>query len=343
MRRALYIFIFAAFVFGSWAFASWYAWSRADAVVPESTTPFRIQSGESFLEAYRNLARADVIEPSWRWLVLISIERPRCLQAGIHDIAADHTPKQLITKLCEPGLENVSTVRLQEGWTRWHIADHLAGDGLVQRDRFVDLTGLPIHLHGTGFVAATAEGFLFPDTYEFSPSANEAHIVTRLLGRFEEVWLSILREHSGKLGDVTAAYDLSPYEVVVVASIVEREAVLHSERTRIAQVIYNRLERDMALQMDPTCIYGPDRYDEKPSPSWCRSDANLWSTYAHNGLPPGPISNPSRASLEAALTPSGEERLLYFVAKNDGSGAHAFSETFDEHRRNISRYLRGGE
>jgi UPF0755 protein len=309
-------------------------------VIPDEVTPFRVSRGETFLEAYRNLARADIIEDSWRWLALITLKQPDCLKAGIHDIAPELTPSELINTLCEDGVEDVVQVTIPEGWTRWTLADDLSSQGIAHRNRFVDLTALPIHLEDTGFRAPTAEGFLFPDTYQFSPAAKEAHIVRRLLDRFEEVWISILRENSGRLSAVTTEYDLSPLDVVTVASIVEREAILDSERSRIAQIIYNRLREEMPLQMDPTCIYGPDRYSEKPSPRWCRHEANAYSTYEHLGLPPGPISNPGRSSLSAALQPSGEEHLLYFVAKGDGTGAHVFSETYDEHERNIDRYLR---
>lgn len=342
MRRLFSILILLALLLGAWAFASWYAWSKADAVVPDEVTSFRVSPGDTFLEAYRDLARADIIEPSWRWLVLISWRRPRCLQAGIHDITPEQTPAALIDRLCEPGHSEAARVTIREGATRWHIADYLGSLGLVSRGRFIDLTGLPIELEATGFEAATAEGFLFPDTYDFSPNASEAQIVRTMLSRFEQVWVSLLREHSGALGEVTSAHELRPIDIVTVASIVEREAIVADERPRIAQVIYNRLALDMPLQMDPTCVYGPDRYEAKPSPDLCRGSANRWSTYAHNGLPPGPISNPGRASLEAALRPSGEEKILYFVARNDGSHRHAFSETYDEHRRHVRRNLGGG-
>lgn len=340
MNRVLPTISILVCLVACWAFASWYAWSKNDAVLLEEPASFRVDKGERFIEAYRNLARGEFVQPSWRWLVLLSIKRLDCLQAGLHTIPKEQTPSELLDTLCKPGREDVVTITVPEGKTRWGLADLLSQSGNVHRDRFIDITGVPIQLKELGFKASTAEGFLFPDTYQFSPDDKEPQIVARMLDRFQEVWLETLQKHPGKLGSITSTHDLSLLDVVTVASIVEREAARDDERSKIAQVIYNRIEKGMPLQMDPTCIYGPKRYDKTPSPELCKSNANAYSTYAHKGLPPGPISNPGRASLEAALNPSGDENLLFFVATQDGSGSHVFSSTYEEHRQNIQKYLR---
>ncbi|CAN0576160.1 unnamed protein product [Laminaria digitata] len=142
---------------------------------------------------------------------------------------------------------------------------------------------------------------------------------------------------------MTNTHAFTAHDVVILASIVERETNHDPERDLVARVFLNRLERDMRLQTDPTCVYGEETYDKIPSPTYCKNPLNRYSTYIIDGLPPGPISNPGLASLKASLIPANSDdarRYLFFVAKRDGSGAHHFTRTFAEHREAIKKYLK---
>lgn len=175
-----------------------------------------------------------------------------------------------------------------------------------------------------GVDASTLEGYLFPDTYRFPEDATAADIIRRMVAHFDESFKFLALPTDGQSR-------LDKNQVVILASIIEKEAVVESERPRISAVFHNRLKKGMPLGADPTVRYifkkfsGPLRVSELKSNS-------PYNTRIFSGLPPGPICSPGRASLQAALSPI-ESRELYFVAKWDGSGAHDFSLTYEEHNR----------
>jgi UPF0755 protein len=177
-----------------------------------------------------------------------------------------------------------------------------------------------------------AEGSLLPDTYKVMRGTSRAEVVRRMQNEQREQVDRIWRRRAG---DLPLA---SPQELVILASIVEKETGRADERTRVAGVFVNRLRRNMKLQSDPTIIYGLvggrgslgrgilKTEIDRPTP---------YNTYVINGLPPGPIGNPGRASMEAVANPS-RTKDLFFVA--DGTGGHAFAETLDQHNRNVARW-----
>ena len=220
-------------------------------------------------------------------------------------------------------------VTIQEGWTRWHIADALSKAGVVDRAALLKEID-----------HQDAEGELFPDTYHFRPKTRASQVVRRLRARFKEVLNELLTENpqaSETLSDPKRRKAL-----INLASFVERESALAEERPLIAQVFYNRLEAGMKLQSDPSCVYSPDLYLKRAHPSNCKDAQNLYSTYVISGLPPTPIANPGKGALEATLSPAStpeSKRLLFFVSKRDGTGAHAFSETYKQHQVAVKTYL----
>ena len=167
----------------------------------------------------------------------------------------------------------------------------------------------------------TVEGFLFPKTYEFTTDVTEEQVIQRLLDQFGEEVSELDWNRTGQLG-------LDPYEVVVLASLIEREARVDKERPKIASVIYNRLRQEMLLQIDATVEYALPKHKnrltyedyEYPSP---------YNTYLNPGLPPTPIASPSLASIRAALHPAATDFLFYLVV-DPGTGEHAFAETYQE-------------
>jgi UPF0755 protein len=193
------------------------------------------------------------------------------------------------------------------------------------------------------------EGLLFPDTYRVSNADNEAQVVLTMAGLMERV------AEQEDLVARAAEIGLSPYEILIIASMIEKEAKLDVDRPRIARVIYNRLFIGMNLQIDATLYYQGDR--DTPFPV-LRQTPGPYNTYLHPGLPPTPIANPGRASIEAALDPapnppSGDPicqaledptqdcLYLYYVLAND-EGGHAFAATIEQHEANISAAREAG-
>ncbi len=254
------------------------------------------------------------------------------LLAGEYEFAPGLTLLEIVRRL-EQGRGLVHETTIPEGYAGRQIAELLADKGLVDSDRFMSLLkdGKTLDQYGLG--GGSLEGYLFPDTYRLVKGMSEEAIIHRMVRRFQEVFGPEEQARAKEL-------DMSIPDVVTMASLVEREARVPEERPLISAVFHNRLRRGMPLQSDPTVLYALSRFSgpltkanlQAPSP---------YNTYVHQGLPPGPIANPGRASIIAALYPAAS-RFLYFVSKNDGT--HAFSNTLREHEAMVRRYQirRGG-
>jgi UPF0755 protein len=194
----------------------------------------------------------------------------------------------------------------------------------------------------------SAEGFLFPATYDFAMDSEPSQLVARMKGEFDKRFERLTRDNAMGSDLLHGQMHWGTSEIVTLASIVEKEAAVDEERPLIASVFMNRL-RDPSftpkrLQSDPTSAYGclalPERigscrwYAGKVTPDINADDTNPYTTYRHEGLPPGPISNPGEKSLQAVLVPA-ESHYLYFVAR--GEGRHTFSETYAQHNDAIRR------
>ncbi len=214
-------------------------------------------------------------------------------------------------------------VTIPEGLRLTQIADLCADP-----DAFLKAALAPELIDRLGIDRPTSEGFLLPDTFFFSASPTEAEIVARMADQFEEAYAALLKEFP-------LARDRSRLEVVTVASIVEEEARADDERPIIAAVIYNRLERDRPLEMDSTLQYALNKYGQRLLSEDKEVDSPF-NTYRRRGLPPGPISNPGKASLRAAMNPA-EVDYLYFVSNADGT-THTFSKTLAENYRAVARF-----
>jgi UPF0755 protein len=240
----------------------------------------------------------------------------RDLKAGEYAVRAQISLQDLVG-LLHSGKTVIRRVTVAEGLSSRQIAAILnATEGLEGK--------VPADLR---------EGELLPETYHFALGDDRAKLVGRMRAAMAETLEKLWRERADGLPFKT------PAEAVALASIVEKETGKADERPRVAGVFLNRLKRGMKLQSDPTVIYALAQGGELGR-SLSRADlrtASPYNTYAVEGLPPGPIANPGRASLEAVLRPMATEDL-YFVA--DGSGGHAFGKTLDEHNRNVARWRR---
>jgi len=302
-------------------------------------TPYRGYADEAvFVEIPRGMASAGiahvladrgVVRNRLVFELLCRFRSGARLQAGEYRFDRALTPDEVFGMIAE-GRVYVHSITIPEGWTMFEVADLLEKEGFGKRQEFLSVAEKADLLRDLAPRARSLEGFLFPATYQFPRRATAATIAEAMVAHFRQVWGRLARENAG---------ELTPSEIVTLASLVEREARVAEERPLIAGVYMNRLKKGMALQCDPTVIYALElagKWDGKIGHADLRF-ASPYNTYVNRGLPPGPIANPGEASLRAALHPS-ETRFLYFVA--DTLGRHFFSETLEEHSRNVRRYLR---
>ncbi len=266
----------------------------------------------------------------------------RSLVKGVHLLTDDASPGELMARLERRAGAAKVKVTFPEGWTRFDMAKRLQEKKVCSLRAFLDATvdpALMAELHVTG---DSMEGFLFPSTYEFSDDSDGAEVVRRMKGEFDRRWIALEQKNeSGVLDLSKEPLKLGPREIVTLASMVEKEAAVDEERPIIASVFLNRLRdadfHPKLLQCDPTAGYGclvqPElaacaAYAGKITPGINADPDNRYSTYKHEGLPPGPISNPGAKSINAVMNPA-MTRYFYFVAQ--GNGHHTFSETYVAH------------
>jgi UPF0755 protein len=257
------------------------------------------------------------------------------LQAGRFTLQKGMSVDQIINALTTSAAVQVVTVRFQEGWRTEQIAETLVQAGLIQTtDQFTN--AIQNGSWNYDFLASrpsntSLEGFLFPDTYQFRADATPDDIINTMLQNFQTRVPAAEQAKAQALG-------LNFYQVMTIASIVEREAAVPEERPIIASVYYNRIKQTMPLQADPTVQYAVGKSGDwwpQISPNDLDTQSS-YNTYQNPGMPPGPICDPSLASIEAALAPATTD-YVYFVAKGDGSGQHLFAKTYAEQQANIKK------
>jgi UPF0755 protein len=261
---------------------------------------------------------------------------------GTHLLTDDATPRELMARLERHSGGGNVRVTFPEGWTRFDMARRLQDKHVVSLREFLVATTEPALLRELGIPGDSAEGFLFPATYDLSLDSDARDVVRRMKHEFDRRWDIVSHAHSATLNDVMTSASLAIRDVVTLASMVEKEAAVDEERPLIASVFLNRL-RDPAfhpkrLECDPTASYGclvaPEKaascagFTGKATAAIEHDPDNPYSTYTHEGLPPGPIANPGAKALEAVMAPA-ITRYFYFVAKGDGHST--FSETYEAH------------
>ena len=247
------------------------------------------------------------------------------IKVGEYRIEQQETPLSLITKLVE-GKVVLYSFTIVEGVNSHQLLDLLSKDKNLNFDVSSDklLSQLSID-------ASNIEGWFYPDTYHFSKGSSALELLQRALKTMQNV---LLEEWENRA--LVLPYQ-SPYEALIMASIIEKETGVASEREQIAGVFVRRLQKKMRLQTDPTVIYGIGPEFNGDITYKDLRTATPYNTYVIKGLPPTPIAMPGRAAIHAALHPA-EGEALYFVATGDGG--HYFSATLEEHNRAVKRYLR---
>ncbi len=289
-----------------------------------------VREGDGFATVAGRLERAGVVQSALLFRAFARVAQlDRRLQPGAYRFDKALTMRELLDELATGGAH--ADVTVPEGLTVREVAALLARAGIGSAESFLCVADDPEFLLGAGVPGPQLEGYLFPDTYRLTPVMSAPEILALMVRRFNE------RFGAARWARV-AARGMTVNEVITLASIVEKESALATERPVIAGVFYNRLRIGMPLQSDPTAIYAAPNF----TGDLTRADlarASPYNTYQVTGLPPGPIANPGLAAIDAVLAPA-ETPYLYFVSRNDGS--HVFATTLPEHNKNVARYQKSG-
>jgi len=291
-----------------------------------------IPKGSTFKQVVKILNEDGILRsPTRFYLMARLIGVTGRVQAGEYELSTAMIPPVILHRLVSGDVVKYR-VTIPEGYTVRQIALRLEEEGIIEdQEQFLALAFSADFAAGLGIDGKGVEGYLFPDTYLFPGGIVSAEVIKTMAGKFKRVYEPDFARRAAELG-------MTDREIVTLASIIEKETGVPEESPLISAVFYNRLKRGIPLCSDPTVIYGIAGFDgnlrkrdlEKMTP---------YNTYLKKGLPPGPIANPGRSSILAALYPA-PVQYLYFVSRNDGS--HYFSNTLKEHNEAVWRYQQGG-
>ncbi len=310
---------------------------------PGAAIVVSVEPGDSPSQIADTLERAAVIDSGTRFRVLSQLMGfDRLLQAGVYDLQEDMPVLDVLYRL-RNGVVTTRFVTVVEGWQLAEIADAVAAEGIDRDDFLAAAASLDYDFPFVGQIPAgeSLQGYLYPATYPLRTGDDGRAVVRAMLDAFDTNVADDLATQAATVG-------LTLHEVVTLASIIEREAVVPEEKPIMAQVFFSRLLIGLPLQADPTVQFalaeagadtGPGTYWKTPLTTEDLAFDSPYNTYVYFGLPPGPIASPGADSIAAVINPS-ETNYLFFVARSDGS--HAFAETLAEHNANVDLYLNGG-
>ncbi len=321
MRTVFTLLLLAVFAIGGWL-----AWALWAPVRPEGQKFVLLRPGYSTRRIASELKSAGVIRSAYAFVIWHRFHHRHTLKAGEYLFEKDANALAVHDRLVR-GEVYVHTVVIPEGYTMFDIAQAVQDASLGSSQEF-----LAVAKSETGLIsdlapeATSLEGYLFPNTYEFTRTESMQDMVAAMVKQFRQVAREI-----GLTADVQ--------KTVTLASIIEKETAVPEERALVASVYYNRLAKHIALQADPSVIYA-ELLQGTYEGALHHADMSFrssYNTYTHPGLPPGPIGNPGRTSLQAALHPA-ETDFYYFVS--DGNSHHRFARDLEEHNRNVAAYRR---
>ncbi len=316
----------------SWAGHQWLQQRMQEPLALAGPTVFELAPGGGLALVNRRLAADGVLPDAFSLRLHARLSgRGERIHAGEYLLQPGMTPLQLLDHL-ERGLVRQYSLTLVEGWTISQVLTALRAATALQQTLPEDVAVedlLPL-IGADQSLATHPEGLLFPDTYNYIRGTSDRELLLRALRRMQQV---LQEEWEQRAPDLPLD---TPYDALILASIIERETGVPGERGEIAGVFARRLQRGMRLQTDPTIIYGlGDAFDGRLRRVHLRDASNPYNTYRHGGLPPTPIGLPGRAAIRAALNPEPGE-TLFFVARGDGS--HHFSVTLAEHEAAVRKY-----
>jgi UPF0755 protein len=308
------------------ATAGWLVWGLWVPASPGGQKFVMLRPGYGTRRIARELKTAGVIRSTQAFVFWHSLHRHPPLKAGEYLFEHDANAMEVHSRLARGDVYFHSVV-VPEGYNMFDIAAAIEGAGLGKATDFVKVASQDTALISDLAPQATSlEGYLFPNTYNFTRTQSMHDMAAEMVKQFRRVASEV-----GLNSDVE--------RTVTMAAIIEKETGVPEERTEVASVYFNRLDKHIALQADPSVIYaellqgtygGALHHDDMHFNS-------LYNTYLHPGLPPGPIANPGKSSLEAAMHPA-QTAYLYFVS--DGNGHHRFSSTLEEHNKNVAALRR---
>lgn len=283
-------------------------------------------AGSGVRKLAAELKAGGVIRSSWHFILVSRVRgQAQRLKAGDYRLNDAMDVTTILNKLVN-GDVDFRRFALPEGYSIYQAAELLEQKGFFSKDDFLKACRDPQVLSGLGIRAESVEGYLYPATYNLTKTGTAEQLVSQMTQRFEKAFAGI--------GTGTAA--VTRHEAVILASMIEKEAVTAEEKPLISSVFHNRLRIGMPLQSDPTAVYGVRAFSGKVK----KADilrVSPYNTYQIKGLPPGPIGNPGADAIKAALNPA-KTPYLYFVARQDGT--HQFSSSLAEHNQAVRQYLR---
>ncbi|HNY25954.1 MAG TPA: endolytic transglycosylase MltG [Candidatus Sumerlaeota bacterium] len=315
---------------------SW--WARRDLrqAGAEPSLRVEVKAGESLRSVAQKLEEARVVD-RWEPLMALALLRKseRGIQVGEHTFVPGTPPVEILRQLNQAPATQATKVTFPEGWTTRQMAQRLQEKGIIHSsERFLQLCEDAEFLKSVGIPSASAEGYLFPDTYQFSPGLDEAEVIRRLAAQFSEVIHSPKRLGLQPGMNSPNAFPLTFQESVVLASIIQREARLSEEMPLIASVYHNRLRDKKRLESCATVCYLLNKWDAPLTLKDLETDSP-YNTYRHEGVPPGAICNPGQDALRAAFQPEKSDYLFYVYK---GDGRHEFTRTYAEHEKARLKY-----
>ena len=289
---------------------------------------FEISRGMGLREIATKLEEYGVVKSDKIFILLVMFRgKQNRLQAGEYEFSPGESLSDVIEKIVH-GDVIVRKITIPEGLNIYEIADLLETKGVISGKEFIEkATRADLATKLIGKPLTSFEGYLFPETYYYKKGVTAEELINMMASRFKTVWDS-LKIHRDEI-------NLSDQDIVTLASIIEKEAGEPSERNMVSEVFHNRLKLGMRLESDPTVIYAlGDNFDGDLTREKLKMTSN-YNTYLVSGLPPGPIANPGKASLEAALNPT-DFNYLYFVS--NGEGRHEFSTNYRDHLKAVNKY-----
>ncbi len=307
------------------------AFNHTPEAVPD-TLIFEVKEGSNATHIADDLFSQGIIPKKWPFLWGYRLFfSSHSLKAGEYALPVPLSPKQALSLLIA-GRVHLRSITIAEGLTRTETAEHLEASGFADKAKFLAVSADSARISSLDPEAQNLEGYLFPETYRFPKGASEGAIVAAMTDQFMRTFAEEWKTRTIELG-------MSVREIVILATLIEKETSKPEERFLVSAVFHNRLRIRMKLDCDPTIVYalkqigeytGRLRYKDLKYDS-------PYNTYLYGGLPPGPIANPGRAALEAALFPADVD-YFFFVSRNDGS--HHFSRTYREHQNAVNTYQR---
>lgn len=312
---------------------SWLTYEfNARSTGPDSEFNFEIKPGESAAKVAQNLKRENLISRIQPFLTAYKLfYTQHSLKAGEYIISLPASPKDILHTFIR-GKTILYAVTVPEGLTRLEIAEHLNREYATSYEAYLAATASPAPVAAWDTEAQDLEGYLFPETYHFPRNTTAAQIAAAMIEQFHKKITPEWQDRAAELG-------MSIREIIILASLIEKETSRPEEREMVSAVFHNRMRIGMKLDCDPTIVYVlklEGKFKDRLRSKDLKLDSP-YNTYLYRGLPPGPIANPGLAAIEAALYPATND-YLYFVSKNNGS--HYFSRTYREHVNAVNKYQR---